>query len=50
MFNGVDGTPRIVAVIPLTDDVSAKESVKQVAKSLGVDAEDVPETGIWKLK
>ena len=46
----MDGTPRIVAVFPLTDDISAKECVIRLAKSLGAGTEGVPEAGLWNLK
>ena len=50
IFNGVDGAPRIVAVIPLTGDVNARNTVSALAKSLEVSAEDCPENGLWKMK
>lgn len=50
LFSGVDGTPRVVAVVPLCPDVSARETVQALAKALDVDAADCPEEGTWKLK
>ncbi|KAF4620522.1 hypothetical protein D9613_000299 [Agrocybe pediades] len=50
IFSGVDGAPRIVAVIPLTYDVSAKSTVKSLAESLDIEADDCPEDGIWKMR
>ena len=50
LFSGVDGAPRIVAVIPLTSDVQTSEAVKGLAASLELDADDVPEKGIWKMR
>ncbi|KIM45379.1 hypothetical protein M413DRAFT_442049 [Hebeloma cylindrosporum] len=50
IFNGVDGAPRIVAVIPLTEDVSPKLTVASLAESLDSTAEDCPEDGLWKLR
>ncbi|KAK1225651.1 ribosome biogenesis protein tsr1 [Marasmius sp. AFHP31] len=50
LFSGVDGAPRIVAVVPLTSDVQASEAVKGLAGSLEVDADDVMEKGIWKMR
>lgn len=50
LFNGVDGAPRIVAVVPLCPDVSSKNIVFAIAASLGVFPEDCSENGIWKMK
>uniref|UniRef100_A0A8H7Y4G9 Ribosome biogenesis protein tsr1 n=1 Tax=Psilocybe cubensis TaxID=181762 RepID=A0A8H7Y4G9_PSICU len=50
IFNGVDGAPRIVAVIPLTEDVSAKSTVQSLADVLDMSADDCPDDGIWKMK
>lgn len=50
VFNGVDGAPRIVAVIPLTEDVSAKTTVQSLADALDISADECPEDGIWKLR
>ncbi|KZW00951.1 ribosome biogenesis protein tsr1 [Exidia glandulosa HHB12029] len=50
LFSGVEGTPRIVAVVPLCPDVTARQAVQALAKSLDADADDCPEEGSWKLK
>jgi pre-rRNA-processing protein TSR1 len=50
IFNGVDGAPRIVAVIPLTPDVDARGAVASLADSLQIPADDCPDLGIWKIK
>ncbi|TRM70138.1 hypothetical protein BD626DRAFT_390775 [Schizophyllum amplum] len=50
LFSGVDGAPRIVAVIPLTDDVSAKGAVSALASSLDASADDCPDTGLWGMR
>ncbi|KJA27824.1 hypothetical protein HYPSUDRAFT_130852 [Hypholoma sublateritium FD-334 SS-4] len=50
VFNGVDGAPRIVAVIPLTPDVSTKTAVASLAEVLDLSSEDCPEDGIWKMR
>jgi pre-rRNA-processing protein TSR1 len=50
LFSGTDGAPRIVAVIPLTPDVSARDTVCSLAEALDSPAEDCPESGLWKLK
>ncbi|KAK7473209.1 ribosome biogenesis protein tsr1 [Stygiomarasmius scandens] len=50
LFNGVDGAPRIVAVVPLSDDINSAKAIAALAKSLDISTEDVPEKGIWKMK
>lgn len=48
VFAGKDGAPRIVAVIPLCEDISSTEAVKSLLRS--VDMEDeVPENGTFRL-
>jgi hypothetical protein len=50
IFNGADGAPRIVAVIPLTKDVHARSTVSALSEALDTSADDCPETGLWKLR
>ncbi|KAJ7091936.1 ribosome biogenesis protein tsr1 [Mycena belliarum] len=50
LFNGVDGAPRIVAVIPLTPDVSARGAVSALAEALDVPTDDCPDEGLWRLR
>ena len=56
MFNGVDGVPRIVAVLPLSQDITAREVVRRFVACLdgegGVEdiEEGIPEEGIWRMK
>lgn len=50
IFNGVDGAPRIVAVIPLTEDANSRAVVSAFADSLGLSAEDCPGDGTWKMR
>lgn len=50
LFNGVDGAPRIVALIPLTPDVSAKSVSLSLAQSLDLPTDSTPEFGVWKMK
>ncbi|KAJ7045995.1 ribosome biogenesis protein tsr1 [Mycena alexandri] len=50
LFNGVDGAPRIVAVIPLTEDISTKSAVSALAEALDVATDDCPEHGLWKMR
>ncbi|TFK66498.1 ribosome biogenesis protein tsr1 [Pluteus cervinus] len=50
VFSGVDGAPRIVAVIPLSEDVVGRDAVELLAGSLDVSAEDCPQHGIWRMR
>ncbi|KAG6820822.1 hypothetical protein H0H93_011116 [Arthromyces matolae] len=50
VFSGVDGAPRIVAIIPLCPDVDPKTVVSSLAESLDVSADDCPQSGLWKMK
>lgn len=50
LFNGIDGTPRIVAVVPLAADVDARQVAASLGESLDVAVEDIPQNGLWKLK
>ena len=50
LFSGTDGAPRIVAVIPLTPDVSARTTIQGLAEALGVPAEECPEVGNWRMR
>jgi pre-rRNA-processing protein TSR1 len=50
IFSGVDGAPRIVAAIPLSPDVNAKNAIGALAESLDVSAEDCPQDGLWKMR
>lgn len=50
VFTGIDGAPRIVAIIPLTEDVSAKDTACALAQALDAPSEGCPQTGLWKLK
>lgn len=50
IFNGVDGAPRIVAVIPLSGDLNARATVALLARSLDLSAAECPEAGLWKMK
>lgn len=55
IFNGVDGAPRIVAVIPLGEDVRPKDIVLTFARSVnpGMDEKEeneCPDQGIWRIR
>lgn len=48
VFAGRDGAPRVVAVVPLTEDVSAKLAVRSLNGCLDLE-EDVPEQGVARV-
>jgi pre-rRNA-processing protein TSR1 len=50
LFNGADGAPRIVAIIPLSEDVQASSAARAVAAALDVSPEDCPQHGLWKIR
>ena len=51
IFNGVDGAPRIVAVIPLCEDVRTVDAVRALAASVTEDVDGIDENSpIWKMK
>lgn len=49
VFNGKDGAPRIVAVIPLCEDTDAAAAVRAMNGSLDIEV-DVPESGIIRTE
>ncbi|KAH9944690.1 ribosome biogenesis protein tsr1 [Amylocystis lapponica] len=50
IFSGIDGAPRIVAIVPLTPDVTARSAALAFATSLDESIEDFSAGGSWKLK
>ncbi|KAF8588003.1 ribosome biogenesis protein tsr1 [Ramaria rubella] len=50
IFNGVDGAPRIVAVVPLCSDVYARDAAEALVQSLDMDIGDCPQNGLWRIK
>ena len=48
IFDGRRGAPRIVAVIPLSEDCNAADAVRKLNASLDIDVE-VPESGIFTV-
>ncbi|CAL1706457.1 unnamed protein product [Somion occarium] len=49
IFNGVDGAPRVVAIVPLTQDVDPRNTAVSLQESLDVPTNDIPDSGIWRL-
>ncbi|QRW00782.1 40S ribosome biogenesis protein Tsr1 and BMS1 C-terminal [Ceratobasidium sp. AG-Ba] len=50
IFHGPNAAPRIVAIIPLSRDVSARQVAIQIVEALGVDASAAPESGNWVIE
>ena len=50
LFNGTDGVPRIVAVVPLCSDVYSRDAVNGLVNSLGSDVGECPQSGTYRLK
>ncbi|EIN07032.1 ribosome biogenesis protein tsr1 [Punctularia strigosozonata HHB-11173 SS5] len=50
LFSGPDGVPRIIAVIPLAEDVSARHVSSALATGLESETDGCPETGLWKIR
>ena len=50
IFNGVDGAPRIVAVVPLSEDVDGRTASHALVESLDCALEAPKEYGTWKVK
>jgi hypothetical protein len=49
IFGGVDGAPRVVAVVPLCEDVASRAAVSTLAQSLELPAQTDNEC-VWKIK
>ncbi|OCH93743.1 ribosome biogenesis protein tsr1 [Obba rivulosa] len=50
IFSGVDGAPRIVSIVPLTDDVSPQTVASALAKALDGEMDESSSSGVWKLR
>ena len=50
LLGGANGASRIVAVVPLTQDVSAQAASVSLVNSLNVGVDSSPETGLWKVR
>lgn len=49
VFAGRDGAPRIVAIVPLCEDVESVKVAKQLNGSVDVE-DEAPETGLWRTE
>ncbi|KAI8994012.1 ribosome biogenesis protein tsr1 [Trametes punicea] len=50
IFSGVDGAPRIVAIVPLTEDVKARDVSEKLAQAIDATLEEDANTGLQKLR
>lgn len=50
VFSGVDGAPRIVAIVPLSPDVDSRAVSAALAGSIGENADGDPNNALWKLR
>ncbi|KAI0633223.1 ribosome biogenesis protein tsr1 [Trametes polyzona] len=50
IFSGTDGAPRIVAVVPLTEDVNARDVTSRLAQSIDGTLHEDSTTGLQKLR
>ena len=51
IFNGVEGAPRIVAVIPLCKDIHTETAVRALATAGGEEVEGLDENEkLWRMK
>ncbi|KAI0709540.1 ribosome biogenesis protein tsr1 [Cerioporus squamosus] len=50
IFGGTDGAPRIVAVVPLTEDVKAQDVTARLAQSIDGTLEEDAVSGLQKLR
>ncbi|KZT43504.1 ribosome biogenesis protein tsr1 [Sistotremastrum suecicum HHB10207 ss-3] len=50
IFQGTGGAPRMIAVIPLSDDIDVTLSISTLARSVGADTEGIPSQGTFKLR
>ncbi|RDX42724.1 ribosome biogenesis protein tsr1 [Lentinus brumalis] len=50
IFGGTDGAPRIVAVVPLTEDVKARDVTARLAQSIDGTLEEDGVSGLQKLR
>ena len=50
IFSGLDGAPRVVAIVPLTEDVKARDVSKQLAAAIDGTLEEDSTSGLQKLR
>ncbi|EMD37700.1 hypothetical protein CERSUDRAFT_114337 [Gelatoporia subvermispora B] len=50
VFSGVDGAPRIIAVVPLTEDVDTRKVATALTQALDGEVDESSSNGLWKLR
>ena len=50
LFNGSNGAPRIVAVVPLSPDVSAQVASTSLVNTLDAEISPGPDLGLWRVR
>lgn len=50
LFAGTHGAPRIIAVIPLTEDANARQITTCLAEVLDTPSDTIPEKGVWGMR
>ncbi|KAI6168548.1 ribosome biogenesis protein tsr1 [Pisolithus thermaeus] len=50
IFNGTDGAPRVVAVIPLCEGTDTKDAIRALSSAVGEEPEGVGGQKVWGMK
>ena len=50
IFSGTDGAPRVVAIVPLTEDVKARDVSAKLAQAIDGTLEEDEVSGLQKLR
>ncbi|KAI6094079.1 ribosome biogenesis protein tsr1 [Pisolithus croceorrhizus] len=50
IFNGTDGAPRAVAVIPLCEGTDTKDAIRALSSAVGEELEGVGGQKVWRMK
>lgn len=50
IFNGTDGAPRIVAVIPLCEGADTEDAIRALSSAVGEELEGVEGHKVWRMK
>ncbi|KAI1795604.1 ribosome biogenesis protein tsr1 [Ganoderma leucocontextum] len=50
IFSGLDGAPRVVAIVPLTEDIKVRDVSKRLAEAIEGTLEEDPTSGLQKLR
>ena len=50
IFSGLDGAPRVVAIVPLTEDVKTRDVSQKLAEAIDGTLEEDAASGLQKLR